>query len=135
MANNFSYGVYKNEFNATMVEFFKQTFDVESETEKVLTLTNMSEDDCKNIAACMFKSVEECKAIFPVKTIEEEVNEAFGEVKCIKSQMCDIMLKVMNSPAYKAGGIKNADYNSEVFSKYEKMFYLANEMMRICDKF
>lgn len=134
MANNFSYGVYKNEFNEQMVEFFKQTFDVESETEKILTLTNMSEDDCKNVAACMFKSVEECKAIFDVYTIEEEVDRAFNQLKSLKSRMCDIMLTVMNTPAYKAGGIKNADYNSEVFSKYEKMFYLANEMMRICDK-
>lgn len=131
MTNNFSYGVYKNEFNATMVEFFKQTFEVESETEKILTLTNMSEDDCKNIAACMFKSVEECKAIFPVKTIDEEVNEALATMKELKSQMCSNLLNMMQSAAFKAG----ETMNEESSHKYEQMFYIANEMIRICGKF
>lgn len=130
----YSYAIYKNEFNATMIEYFKKNFEVESETEKILYVTNVTEQDCKNIAACMFASVEDCKSIFPVKTIEDEMDEAFEAFKELKSQMCDILLKVMNTPAFKAGGIKNAENESDVFSKYEKMYYIANEMIRIANK-
>lgn len=135
-ANTFSYSIYKNEYESTMIEFFKQTFEVEDETEQIVTFTNLSQADCMNMAACMFKTVKNCKAIFPnVKTIEEEVAAAFDQMKELKSQMCDALLKVMNSAAFKAGGIKNADTNSKTFDRYEKVFYIANEMMRICSKY
>jgi len=57
--------IYKNEFDPAYIAYLKGVYTVESETEKVLTLTDVTEEDDDKIHAAMFKSYAELCTLFP----------------------------------------------------------------------
>ena len=67
--------IYKNEFDPAFIEFLKKTYKVETETETVLELTDITEEQDRNFHAFMFKSYDELIELLPgqFSRFEDEV--------------------------------------------------------------
>ena len=101
--------IYKNEFDEAYIKYLKDNYTVESETEKVLTLGNITEEDEDNFHKAMFKSYDELCDLFPgtFTTFEEEVvafMRMFQEVyydRILKAQ-CEMHRKPCWNNAHKS---------------------------------
>lgn len=57
--------IYKNEFDPAYIAYLKDRYTVESETDKVLTLTGIDEADEEKFHAAMFKNYDQLVELFP----------------------------------------------------------------------
>lgn len=94
--------IYKNEFHKSYIEYLKKNYKVEEETEKVLTLDEISEEDEEMFHSAMFKSYDELCVLFPETFTKSEAEfKKFKEsVKDGIRAIFDEQLKLIQTPAW-----------------------------------
>ena len=95
--------LYKNEYDPSFISYLKDKYTVESETEKVLELTGITEQDEEKFHQAMLKSYDDLRAIFP-----DEFTDFDEEVRKLQEHIHDLyyddiirkMLKIQSSPCW-----------------------------------
>ena len=112
--------IYKNEFDKNYIQYLKKTYKVEEESEKVLTLGDITPEDDDKFHSAMFKSYDELCAMFPetftkftdeLKKLSEELHKVYGD-------LLDRIVLFQSLPAWNAIDFSSKEEN-EAFDQYD----------------
>lgn len=94
--------VYKDEYQKSFILWLAKTFQCE-QTEKILTLTGITEDVAQSIMSLMFKSELEIQKVFPqFRTLYDVEAEARNKILRAFEEMRNALIEVTMSDAFKS---------------------------------
>ena len=89
--------IYKDEYKATHLDYLRNAFTVESETEKVVTISG-DQAELEKAMMGMFNNDEQFKSLFPgFLTEKERILNTRREMKHIADEMRDTLLRIINN--------------------------------------
>ena len=96
--------IYKNEFHQAFITWIKNNYKVEEETEKVITLNDITEEDEDKFHSAMFKSYDELCEIFPETFTKfvDEFSKMKREMRSIYSDLLTELIKFQGKPSWEA---------------------------------
>lgn len=122
-----TYVIYKEEFDATFLEFVKKRYVVESETDTRIIIHGR-QGELEKIAKQMYKSAKDIKKDYPeFKTIDDEASELFERFNAIRNDMQDALLCFCGSDAVRTG----VTMNESDMAKFAKLKALYFELEKI----
>ncbi len=88
--------IYKDEYKATHLDYLRNAFTVESETEKVVTISG-DQAELEKAMMGMFNNDEQFKSLFPgFLTEKERIENTKNEMKHLADEMRDTLLRIIN---------------------------------------
>ena len=89
--------IYKDEYKASHLDYLRNAFTVESETEKVVTISG-DQAELEKAMMGMFNNDEQFKSLFPgFLTEKERILNTRREMKHIADEMRDTLLRIINN--------------------------------------
>ena len=89
--------IYKDEYQASHLDYLRKAFTVESETEKVVTISG-DQAELEKAMMGMFNNDEQFKSLFPgFLTEKERILNTRREMKHIADEMRDTLLRIINN--------------------------------------
>lgn len=89
--------IYKDEYKASHLDYLRKAFTVESETEKVVTISG-DQAELEKAMMGMFNNDEQFKSLFPgFLTEKERILNTRREMKHIADEMRDTLLRIINN--------------------------------------
>ena len=105
--------IYKNEFDPAYIAYLKKNYKVESETDNVLELTEITEEDDRRFHAAMFKSFDDLCQMLPetFKPFETLLNEFAEKLhKLYYGTIIIDQLHIQQSPAWEGNHIPHESW-------------------------
>ena len=110
--------IYKDEYKATHLDYLRNAFTVESETEKVVTISG-DQAELEKAMMGMFNNDEQFKSLFPgFLTEKERILNTRREMKHIADEMRDTLLRIIN---YGVIGNDFMELRELYFAKFQKL--------------
>ena len=110
--------IYKDEYKASHLDYLRKAFTVESETEKVVTISG-DQAELEKAMMGMFNNDEQFKSLFPgFLTEKERILNPRREMKHIADEMRDTLLRIINN------GVIGNDFmelRELYFAKFQKL--------------
>ena len=89
--------IYKDEYKASHLDYLRKAFTVESETEKVVTISG-DQAELEKAMMGMFNNDEQFKSLFHgFLTEKERILNTRREMKHISDEMRDTLLRIINN--------------------------------------
>lgn len=89
--------IYKEEYKESHLEYLCKTFSVESETEKVVTISG-NQAELEKAMMGMYSNDEGFKSLFPEFITEKErIENTKKEMKHLADEMRDTLLRIINN--------------------------------------